>query len=106
MSFKVKSYSDLPYKNSLRIQFKNAQTIFDKRYRLFKRLHAKKELEKLETDAKNNPVEMWASQKRLGNPSCTKAALEIVKDDGSISGEIKEVLNKWFKDISSLFSGF
>ena len=34
-----------------------------------------------------------------------KAALEIIREDGSISTDIKEVLIRWYDDISSLFSG-
>jgi len=48
---------------------------------------------------------MWASLKKLNDPVSTKAALEIVREDGSISRDIKEVLVRWFKDISGLFTG-
>ena len=43
--------------------------------------------------------------KKLDNPPKVKAALEIVRDDNSISGDTKEVLDRWFTDISGLFSG-
>ena len=59
----------------------------------------------LENVAKNNPVEMWSAFKKLCNPPNMKTALEIVKDDDSISRDIKEVLNRWMKDISGLYSG-
>ena len=35
---------------------------------------------------------------------CIYVYIEIVKEDGSISHNIKEVLNRWFKDISGLYS--
>ena len=35
----------------------------------------------------------------------TKAALEIVRGDESISRDLKEILERWFQDISRLFSG-
>ena len=35
----------------------------------------------------------------------TKAALEIVRQDKSISRDIKEILERWHNDISNLFSG-
>ena len=48
---------------------------------------------------------MWAALKRLNNPPDMKAALEIVREDGSITNDIKEVLERWFKDISRLYTG-
>ena len=35
----------------------------------------------------------------------TRAVLEIVREDESISTDIKEILQRWHKDISNLFSG-
>ena len=48
---------------------------------------------------------MWQQLKRLDNPKTTKAALEIVREDESISRDLKEILERWFQDISRLFSG-
>ena len=48
---------------------------------------------------------MWEALKKLNNPPKMKAALEIIREDGSISTDIKEVLIRWYDDISSLFSG-
>ena len=48
---------------------------------------------------------MWASLKRLNDPPKIKTALEIVREDNIVSKDIKEVLSRWFKDISTLFSG-
>ena len=48
---------------------------------------------------------MWAKLKKLNNPPSTNAVLEIVREDGSISNDIKEILNRWHKDIGKLFSG-
>ena len=31
--------------------------------------------------------------------------MEIIRDDGSISNDLKEVLCKWQRDISNLYSG-
>ena len=38
-------------------------------------------------------------------PSTARAALEIVREDETISRDLKEILERWFKDIASLFSG-
>ena len=48
---------------------------------------------------------MWKALKRLNSPPSTKAALEIVRKDGTISTDVKEVLERWLDDISRLFSG-
>ena len=47
---------------------------------------------------------MWSKLRKLDSPPTTEAALEIVRSDGSISTDIKEILEKWFHDISYLFS--
>ena len=48
---------------------------------------------------------MWAKFKKLSNPPSIKAFLEIVREDKTISNDIKEILDRWHKDISNLFSG-
>ena len=47
---------------------------------------------------------MWIKLKKLCSPSSTRAALEIVREDGTISHDIKEILNRWHNDIGKLFS--
>lgn len=47
---------------------------------------------------------MW-KLKKLCDPPSTRAALEIVKADGTISTDIKLILDRWYRDISRLFSG-
>ena len=106
MSFKVRSNNQLPWKNKLRVDYKTAQNLFDKKFRFFKRQHKKKDFEDLEQLSKNNPTQMWAKFKLLCDPPSTRAALEIVRADGSISSDIKEILERWYCDISRLFSGF
>ena len=103
--FKVTSNNQLGWKRQLKTNYKNAQKLFDKKFRFLKRQHNKKEFEDLSNDADNNPVDMWAKLKRLCNPPSTKAALEIVRGDGTISTDIQEILERWYADISRLFSG-
>ena len=55
--------------------------------------------------AKTSPNEMWAKLKKLSNPPSARAALEIVREDKSISTDIKQILKRWHTDISKLFSG-
>ena len=38
-------------------------------------------------------------------PPSVNESLEILREDGSISQDIKEILEKWYKDISQLYSG-
>ena len=46
-------------------------------------------------------------QKKLKqlNPPSKRIVLKIIREDKTISSDIKEVLNKWFIDISKLYSG-
>ena len=41
----------------------------------------------------------------MGDPPSSRAALEIVRADETISRDIREVLERWHLDISKLFSG-
>ena len=46
-------------KARLREVFKNAQKLYDKKYRLFKRKHNSQKINELKDAAENNPNEMW-----------------------------------------------
>ena len=96
---------NLAHKNHLRNVFKNFQNTFDGKFRYFKRKHKKQEFENIESSSKTNPIEMWNIFKKLSSPPSTRAALEIVREDETISTDMKEILQRWHKDISSLFSG-
>ena len=89
----------------LRMIYQQSQKSFDSKFRYFKRKHKKTEFEELEVLAKTSPSEMWSKLKKLSNPPSTRAALEIVREDKSISRDIKEILQRWHSDISKLFSG-
>ena len=105
ISFKVRNNQDIFKKAELRERFKNAQKYYDKRYRFYKRKSRKQTQELLGISATDNPAEMWAKLKKLAEPVNNRVAMEIVKEDGSISRDVKEVLQRWHKDISQLFSG-
>ena len=105
LSYKVSHNSQLGWKQQLKTNFRYNQKLFDKKYRYFKRKHKKEEFEDLGNSASNNPAEMWAKLKKLCDPPSTRAALEVVHADGSISTDIKEILDRWYRDISRLFSG-
>ena len=105
LNFKVNTNADFPQKNMLRLEFKSIQKLFDKKYRYYKRQNHKKEYFELETSAKTNPASMWAALKRLNNPPTARAALEIIREDKTISTDLREILARWYKDISGLFSG-
>ena len=103
LKFKVQNNADFRYKNNLRTTFKLCQKTFDKKYRFYKRQHRKKEYSELETNARMDPTAMWAALRRLDNPPNAKAALEIVREDKSISTDVKEVLERWFRYFKTLF---
>ena len=48
---------------------------------------------------------MWSTLEKLNNSPTSRAALEIVRADKSISRDVKEILERWHADISKLFSG-
>ena len=68
-------------KAQLRIEFKNAQRWFRKQHQ-----------QELEFIAKPDPLDMWSRLKKINNPSSTRAALEIVRADNTISSDLKEIL--------------
>ena len=105
LNFKVEKAQDFVLKNELRTAFKTTQKNFDKKFRYFQRQHMKSQYSNLEESAKSRPASMWEQLKRLDNPPTARAALEIVREDDSISRDLKEILERWFNDISKLFSG-
>ena len=105
MNFKANSKENKILKNNLRHNFKSIQGHFDKRFRFYKRQHKKQELYNLEQAAKNDPSQMWAQIKKLCNPPSSRAALQIVRSDGSISHDMSEIFERWLSDISKLYSG-
>jgi hypothetical protein len=105
LAFKVRNNSDIFKKSQLRDNFKNAQKDYDKKFRFYKRKFKKQESDKLSISSSDNPAEMWAKLKRLAEPVTSRMAMEIVREDGTISHDVKEVLQRWHNDISQLFSG-
>ena len=59
----------------------------------------------LEQASKYNPTKMWDMLSKLSNPPSSKVVLEIIREDETISTDIEEILQRWHKDISNLFSG-
>ena len=105
LNLKAKTPNEKLLKKNLHIEFKAAKHTFESKFRFFKRKHKKQQSYDLEQAAKFNPTEMWEKLKKLNNPPSSKVVLEIVRDDESISTDIKEILQRWHKDISGLFSG-
>ena len=105
LNFKVKSIFDHQKKSQLRSDFKNGQKIFDKLFRQAERKYKKQKNLELERIAKENQTDMWAKLKKLNNPPSSRAALEIVRADSTISNDLKEVLERWLRAIFKLFSG-
>ena len=105
LQFKVTENGQLLQKQILRLNFKNYQKLFDKKFRYFKRQYNKKRFLELSESASTNPADMWAKLKRLCDPPSTRAALEIVRTDGTISTDMREILDRWVRDIARLFSG-
>ena len=90
---------------TLEINLKWFKSILIKKYRYYQRQHRKKEYSDLEFNAKFQTSNMWTQLKNLNSPPTARAALEIVREDLTISRDLKEILERWFNDISKLFSG-
>ena len=48
---------------------------------------------------------MWKKINALSEPKSSKVIMEIIREDGKISSDVKDVLTRWYKDISGLFAG-
>ena len=92
-------------KRELHATYKHFQNIFDKKFRYFKRKASKKEFIDIENECKDNPTAVWERIRKSGDPFSSRTALEIVREDGSISNDVQEVLERWHEDISALYSG-
>ena len=105
LNFNAKKNANPEHKSFLRQVYQNAQRTFDNKFRFFKRKYRKAEFKNIERLAESDPNEMWAKLKKLNNPPSSKVVLEIVREDGTISNDIKEILKRWHNDIGRLFSG-
>ena len=96
------------YKQLLLDDFKQSQRKFDSRFRQLKRQHNFKSLHnlaELAEKAANDPSEMWKRLKALSDRKSSHVLLEIIREDGTISKDKKEVLLKWYNDFSECFKG-
>ena len=95
-------------KRQLLSQFKADQKLFDKVFRQAKRQFENKSfknLADLADKASNDPAEMWKRLKALSDRKSSSVLLEIIRQDGSISTDKREVLEKWCSDFSECFKG-
>ena len=58
----------------------------------------------MKTLGEEDPSQVWKKLQRL-NAKPLKRVMEVVREDGSISGDTGEVLQRWFQDISNLYAG-
>ena len=96
------------HKQKLLNEFKQAQKLFNVRYRQIKRHHQNRafhELAALADKASGDPNEMWKRLRALSDHKPAHILLEIIKQDGSISKDITEVLLKWHSEFSACFKG-
>ena len=105
LNFKCRNNRDRLHKAELRSNFIQAQKHFDKRFRFFKRKHKAADFEELEKLATSGNPDIWKKLKLLCDPNKNKVLLEILRDDETVSTDKKEVLQRWYDDISALFSG-
>ena len=95
-------------KQQLLNNFKTSRKAFDLKFRQLKRQHSFSSLKKLADladKASHDPTEMWKRLKALSDSKNSHVLLEIISEDGSISKDKKEVLQKWHTDFSECFKG-
>ena len=95
-------------KERLRNIYKTSQNLFDKTFRKLKRQnHAKsfRSLAQLADEASSNPSEIWKRLKALSEPKTKTEIFEIIREDGTISCDKKEVLTQWYTEFSECFAG-
>ena len=103
-----KSASSRLTKQNLHNDFKSSQLEFDRIFRRTKRQFENRgfhNLAELAENASSNPDEMWKRLKALSDKTSSHVLLEIIRDDGSFSKNIQDVLSKWHDDFSSCFKG-
>jgi hypothetical protein len=108
LSYKCQGAEQRPGKRALQHNYKLAQQCFDKRFRQLKREHEKKafhELADLAEKATSDPTEMWKRLKALSDHKPSSIMMEIVREDGTISSDVAEILERWHKDFSQCFQG-
>ena len=59
---------------------------------------------KLEQANIDNPTEFWKSIAKLGPKTESGIPMEVKRDDGSVSDDLNEVLERWKSDFASLFA--
>ena len=91
-------------KNDLRNQYKAAQKVFDKAFRTEERNYNVSLMNDIETSCFNDPKSFWKHLKGLGPKIKKEIPIEIVKDDGSRSKQVPDVLEKWASDFESLYN--
>ena len=84
---------------------KSLKKQFDIKFRFYKRKYKKQQSCNLLDSAIHSKPDMWATLKKLDNPPSSRAALEIIRADATISRDIREILERWHGDISKLFAG-
>ena len=78
----------LPHKKHLQQEFKAAQSLFDEIFRYFKRKYNDKNQNDLLNLATENDPNIWDKIRKLNSPP-TRPPLEIVREDETISNDLK-----------------
>ncbi len=100
-----KSYTGVrQIKRRLLERFQIAQQRFDKEYNKAKRNFQKQQQSEISTLNTSDPRKFWQKVKSLG-PNLQKKdiPMEVVLDDGTVSHNLSDVLQKWKSDYETLF---
>ena len=92
-------------KSRLLLDFRKKRKLFDKFYNKAKRQFKEDVKIGIAESETKNPREFWSKLKRLGrNNNKTELPSEVKLEDGSITNNKKEVLNKWQNDFSNIYN--
>ncbi len=92
-------------KSELRQAFMISRKVFDKKLRYFdRRYHRGLDLE-IEDFCTKDPKEFWRHVQNLGPRKSSSVPIEIVDENGNVSNNVNEVLNKWKDDFETLYTG-
>lgn len=88
----------------LHAKFKSDQRLFDRTYRKTERSFKLEQLIEIDESCTSDHKKFWELLQKLGPKRQSQIPIEIVDNEGKISNNINDVLNKWRSDYETLFT--
>ena len=99
-----KSKKSLRFKDQCHLDFKTAQSLFDKALRKKERKYKRDQLENLDSVCTSDPKQFWEDLNKLGSRKPTGIPEKARKADGLLTNDMNDTLDVWKNDFSTLFS--